>query len=86
MLNDTQGHAIMSHGIKELTERHHQVWSLEHESGGALEAGLPLSRWWSSAVCSAVVESWYERQYTCLVVKRRTAAAPATSTIIVSLC
>ena len=31
MLNDTQGHAIMSHGIKELTERHHQVWSLELE-------------------------------------------------------
>ena len=36
-------------------------------------------------MCSVVVESWYERQYTCLVVKRRTAAgSPATSTIIVS--
>ena len=37
-------------------------------------------------MCSVVVESWYERQYTCLVVKRRTAAvSPATSTIIAAL-
>ena len=34
-------------------------------------------------MCSVVVESWYEKQYTCLVVKRRTAASsPATGTII----
>ena len=34
-----------------------------------------------------LVESWHEKQYTCLVVKRRTAvASPATSTIIATVC
>ena len=40
----------------------------------AVEVIQTGGKWWESAVCSAVVESWYKRQYTCLVVKRRTAA------------
>ena len=52
----------------------------------AVEVIQTGGKWWESAVCSAVVESWYKRQYTCLVVKRRTAAvSPATSTIIAAL-
>ena len=53
----------------------------------AVEVIQTGGKWWESAVCSAVVESWYKRQYTCLVVKRRTAAvSPATSTIIATVC